>query len=42
MSICSGDIVDLKIRQSDWLGAFWPTYQESGIKNMRSVQEPSK
>ena len=22
--ICSGEIVDLKILQSDWLKAFWP------------------
>ena len=27
-SICSGEIVDLKILQSDWLRAFWPTSQE--------------
>ena len=23
-SICSGEMVDLKILQSDWLRAFWP------------------
>ena len=27
-SICSGEIVDLKILQSDWLRAFWPISQE--------------
>ena len=25
--ICSGDMVDLKILQSDWLGEFWPICQ---------------
>ena len=27
-SICSGEIVDLKILQSDWLRAFWPISQK--------------
>ena len=27
-SICSREIVDLKIPQSDWLTAFWSTSQE--------------
>ena len=27
-SICSGEIVHLKIMQSDWLRAFWPISQE--------------
>ena len=27
-SICSGEIVDLKILQFDWLRAFWPISQE--------------
>ena len=26
--ICSGEIVDLKILQSDWLSASWPMSQE--------------
>ena len=28
LSICSGEIVDLKILQSNWLSAFWPISQE--------------
>ena len=27
-SFCSGEMVDLKIQQSDWLRAFWPISQE--------------
>ena len=27
-SLCSGDIVNLKILQSDWSRAFWPISQE--------------
>ena len=30
-SICSGEMVDLKILQSDWLRAFWPISQEQGF-----------
>ena len=30
-SICSGEIVDLKILQSDWLRAFWPISQEQNF-----------
>ena len=26
--ICSGDMVDLKVLQSDWLRKFWPTSQK--------------
>ena len=26
--ICSGDMVDLKILQSDWVRKFWPLSQE--------------
>ena len=29
--ICSGEIVDLKILQSDWLRAFWPRSPEKKI-----------
>ena len=28
LSICSRDLVDLKILQSDWPRAFWPISQE--------------
>ena len=27
LTICSGEIVDLKIMQSDWLRAFWPLFK---------------
>ena len=27
-SFCSGDLVNLKILQSDWLRVFWPVSQE--------------
>ena len=30
-SICSGEIVDLKILQSDWLRAFWPISKEQNF-----------
>ena len=33
--ICSGKIVDLKILQSDWLGAFWPISQEQDFSQYR-------
>ena len=26
--ICSGDMVDEKIQQSDWLQTFWPIFQQ--------------
>ena len=33
-SICSGEIVDLKILQSDWLRAFWPISQEQDFSQI--------
>ena len=36
-SICSGEIVDLKILQSDWLRAFRSTSQEQILKFNNSV-----
>ena len=35
-SICSGEIVDFKIVQSDWLRAFWPLSQEQNFSRYRS------
>ena len=35
-SICSGEIVDFKIVQSDWLRAFWPLSQEQDFSRYRS------
>ena len=32
-SICSAEIVDLKILQSDWLRAFWPVSQEQDLSH---------
>ena len=29
--ICSGEMVDLKILQSEWLTAFWPISQEQDL-----------
>ena len=38
-SICSGEIVDLKILQSDWLRAFWPISQEQDFsQNFQNFQ----
>ena len=38
--ICSGEIVDLKTLQSDWLRAFWPISQEQDFfPNIRLVQD---
>ena len=34
-SICSGEILDLKILQSDWLRAFWPISQEKYFSKYR-------
>ena len=34
--ICSGEINDIKILQSDWLRAFWPT---SLIKNLTDINQ---
>ena len=34
-SICSGEIFDLKILQSDWLRAFWPISQEQDFPKHR-------
>ena len=33
-SICSREIVDLKILQSDWLTAFWSTSQEQDFSQI--------
>ena len=33
-SICSGEIVDLKILQSDWLRAFWPISHEQDFSQI--------
>ena len=41
-SIYSGEIVDLKILQSDWPRAFCITPQEQDFPNIRFVQEHSK
>ena len=41
-SIYSGEIVDLKILQSDWPRAFWITHQEQDFQNIGFVQEHSK
>ena len=30
-SICSGEMLDLKILQSEWLRAFWPLFQEQNF-----------
>ena len=40
--ICSEDMVDQKILQSDWLRTFWHIFQESTFPNMGFVQEHSK
>ena len=41
--IYSEDIADLKILQSNWLRAFWPTPQEPPfLLNKEFQQEPSK
>ena len=34
-SICSREIVDLKVLQSDWLRAFWPKSQEEDFSQYR-------
>ena len=33
-SICSAEIVHLKILQSDWLRAFWPIIQEQDLSQI--------
>ena len=33
-SICSGNIVDLKILQLDWLSEFWPVFHEPDFSQM--------
>ena len=33
-SICSGELADLKIQQSDWLRAFWPISQEQDFSQI--------
>ena len=38
-SICSGEILDLKILQSDWLRAFWPISQEKVFQKSRISAE---
>ena len=34
-SICSGEIVDLKILQSDWMRAIWPISQKHDFSQYR-------
>ena len=34
-SICFGEIVDLKILQSDWLREFWPISQEQDLSQIK-------
>ena len=36
-SICSADIVDLKILQSDWLRAFWPISHEQVFSQIQDL-----
>ena len=33
-SICSGEILHLKILQSEWLTAFWPIFQEQNFSQI--------
>ena len=41
--ICSGEMIDLKILQSEWLSAFWPISQEQHFSQTEKfVQEHSK
>ena len=35
--ICSGQIVHLKIKLSDWLRAFWPIYQEQDFFQIQDL-----
>ena len=43
LSICSEEIIDLKILQSDWLRAFWPVSEGQDFPpNIGFVQEHSK
>ena len=36
-SICSGDMADIKILQSDWLREFWSISQEPGFPHIREL-----
>ena len=36
-SICSGEMLDLKILQSEWLRAFWPISQEQHFPQMEDL-----
>ena len=36
-SICSGEIFDLKIPQSEWLKAFWPISQEQHFSQIENL-----
>ena len=33
-SICSGEMVDLKILESDWQRPFWPIFQEQDFSQI--------
>ena len=33
-SFCSGDLVNLKVLEFDWLRAFWPTSQDPGYSQI--------
>ena len=35
--ICSGDMVDKKILQCDWLRKFWPIYQEQNYSQISDL-----
>ena len=34
LSICSAEIVDLKVLRSDWLKTFWPLSQEQNFSQI--------
>ena len=36
-SICSGEMLDLKIPQSEWLRAFWPVSQEQSFSQIENL-----
>ena len=36
-SICSGEIVHLKVLQADWLRAFWPITQEQDLSQIKNL-----
>ena len=36
-SICSGEMIDLKILQSEWLKTFWPLSQEQDLSQTENL-----